>query len=162
MPNRILDGKTKMHRTDVHKPVVGVLMTMLMAFIFYQMGDSKLHDIISSAIIVFCFTLGTLVILVFTEKWTWRATGLMIAIAGAAMTYSFILASLTIHSVEISKLANKSTIRASLDVGGIMLAACIFDWAYHRWKYKHRSEAFVLLPDDETIKDESQEGQAWP
>lgn len=144
-PNHILDGDVPMHRVGLKKPFIGAIVTAVVTAIFYYLGDNEAYDIISAGIISFCFVLGSLVILIFTERWTWRAVGLMISVGGAALTYLFILAGIALESIPVNTSLNRSIIHAHLCVGGIMLALGIISWGRDRYRKKHRQGVFDFL-----------------
>lgn len=134
-PNRILDGNAPLHRSGLHKPVIAVLITTLLAIINYFLGDSETHDIISCAIIWLTFGVGAAIIAVFTEDWTWGKAGLMISLAGASLTYGLILTGL-LGLTDFSQLATRSIIRATLDNGGVLLCLGLMSWGYLRYQGK--------------------------
>lgn len=152
-PNRILDGDVPMHRVGIKKPLIGLLVTLFVTALFYRLGDNEIYDIISAGIISFCLALGAFVILIFTERWTWRAVGLMISVGGAALTHLFLLAGITLESIPVNTSLNRSIIRAHLCVGGIILALGIISWGRDRYRKKHRQDVLDFLdPRDHYVK----------
>jgi vacuolar-type H+-ATPase subunit I/STV1 len=120
-----------MHREGTRKPFIGLLVTGILAVLNFHIGDDPLHDQFSAGIIFVSFGLAALVILIFTEQWTWRAVGVMISLAGTSTVYGLILAR-TRGWVESDQLVTRSILRASLDVGGVLLFLGLTMWAYER------------------------------
>ena len=132
MPNRILDGRDKpIDRRGLHKPVVGIVVTALLALVGYHFSDHPLQDKLSTGIIAISFTVAVLVVAIFTEGWTWRAVGVLIGLSGAAATYwSLFLAFMGV--LEVNQLVTRAIIRSSLDVGGMLLFLGILGWVLER------------------------------
>ena len=120
-----------MRREDIHKPVLGLLVTGLLAMANYAIGDDPRHDQFSAGIITVSFGIAALVILIFTERWSWRAVGVMIAMAGTSTVYGLILAR-SWGLVASEPLVTRSILRASLDVGGVLLFVGLLMWAVER------------------------------
>ena len=108
-----------MHRTNVHRPVIGFSITAAMAVIYYQIGDSNMHDRFSAGLIAITFGFATLVVMHYTRDWLWRAVGVWIAIGGIALTYFLIWGKGGAY-INFSQLATRSILRASLDFGGVV------------------------------------------
>lgn len=130
-----------MHREGTHKPVVGLLVTGILAALYYWIGDDPRHDQFSAGIIAISFGLAALVILLFTERWSWRAVGVMIAMAGTAIVYSIIWGRAN-DLFNANPLLTRSILRSSLDVGGVLLFIGLMVWAIER----HRGRRISLFP----------------
>ena len=124
-----------MRRDDIHKPITGLLVTatLALALVNHQLGDDLRHDQFSAGIITVSFGIAALVILVFTERWSWRAVGVMIAMAGTSTVYGLILAR-SLGLMASDQLVTRSILRASLDVGGVLLLIGLVMWALERWR----------------------------
>lgn len=143
MPNRILDGNRKLNRTHGNKPVIGFLMTVILAVAIYLDGNRAWEDPLAAFLIAFSFTVSTLIVAIFTEMWTWRATGVLISLAGTAIIYWIILAG-ALGWVDPNPLLTRSILRASLTVGGTLLLLGIVQWAKER-RAGSRPSSFTLL-----------------
>lgn len=141
MPNRIIDGRDNpLQRTGVYKPIVSILFTAMVAFIFFRLGDRLWIDLLSTSIISFAFIQGALVVGALTEDWKWRIAGLFVAIGGTGLAYAFLFGNASGHA-DINTLAVRSTLRASLFVGSIILI--IGTWAYLWNRRKHQKDPAV-------------------
>lgn len=128
MPNRLIDGRGHpIKRNGLYRLFIGALITALVAFIFYRLGDDPWIDQISTFIILFSFIQSALVVLTFTEEWRWRTVGILIALGGTGLAYAVFFGFSVSHD-EVNALAVRSVLRASLVVGGIILA--VGTWAY--------------------------------
>jgi hypothetical protein len=146
MPNRLIDGRdNKLDRTGVYKPVVMILTTAMVAFIFYQIGENYWVNLISVAVIAFAFIQGTFVIAALTEDWKWRIASLLVAVGGTGLAYLF-LAGNAANYTEINTLAIRSTIRSSLFTGsvGLVLGTWAYLWNRRRKQHaQHEKESYL-------------------
>ena len=143
MPNRLIDGRDNpIHRTGLYKPIVGILSTIMVAFIFYQIGDRQWIDLLSTLVISFAFLQGAIVVAIFTDDWKWRIVGILIALGGTGLAYAFLAGNAAGHT-DINTLAIRSTLRSSLSTGGVILALGTWAYIYNRWRKKHAGESFL-------------------
>ena len=143
MPNRLIDGRDNpIHRTGLYKPIVGILSTIMVAFIFYQIGDRQWIDLLSTLVISFAFLQGAIVVAIFTDDWKWRIVGILIALGGTGLAYAFLAGTAAGHT-DINTLAIRSTLRSSLSTGGVILALGTWAYIYNRWRKKHAGESFL-------------------
>jgi hypothetical protein len=132
MPNRLIDGRDNpINRTGLYKPIVGVLFTAIIAFIFYQLGEKAWTNQLSTFIISFSFIQGALVVVAFTDNWKWRIVGIFVALGGGGLAYLFLFLT-SIGYLEINTLAIRSTLRSALSVGGSILALGTWAYLYNR------------------------------
>lgn len=108
-----------MHRENIHRPVIGVICTALLATFYYRLGDNNTHDQASAALIAITFGFAMLVIVRYTQDWLWRAVGVTVAVGGIALTY-FLLWGKGAEYINFNQLVTKSILRASLDFGGVL------------------------------------------
>ena len=130
-----------MHRTNTHRPVIGIIATAALAVVYYQIGDNRVHDQFSAGLIALTFGFATLVILHYTIDWLWRAVGVLIAIAGIALTY-FLIWGKGGDYINFNQLVTRSILRASLDVGGTLTFLGLLTYVVDR----HRGRPASLLP----------------
>ena len=143
MPNRLIDGRDNpIHRTGLYKPIVGILSTIMVAFIFYQIGDRQWIDLLSTLVISFAFLQGAIVVAIFTDDWKWRIVGILIALGGTGLAYAFLAGNAAGH-LEINTLAIRSTLRSSLATGGVITALGTWAFLYNRWRKMHTGESFL-------------------
>jgi hypothetical protein len=141
MPNRLIDGwDNRIERTGVYKPIVAILATAMVAFIFYQIGENYWVNLLSLLIIAFAFIQGALVIGALTEDWKWRIAGLLVAVGGTGLAYLF-LAGNAANYTNINTLAIRSTIRSSLFTGSIILI--LGTWSYLWYRRRGLREPFL-------------------
>ena len=132
MPNRLIDGRDNpIDRKGLYRPIVGALVTVLVSFIFYRLGDDPWLDQVSTFIILFSLIQSALVVLTFTEDWLWRTVGVLIALGGVGLAYT-IFFGFTVSHAELNALAVRSVLRASLDVGGVILVVSTWAYLYNR------------------------------
>jgi hypothetical protein len=135
MPNRIIDGRDHpIDRNGLYKPVIGILITIMVAFIYYHIGERSFLDQASTLIVAFSFIQATIVVVVFTEDWKWRIVGILIALGGTGLAYAFLYGNATGHT-NINTLYVRSALRSALTVGGTILA--IGTWAYLYRRHRH-------------------------
>ena len=136
-----------MHRTDTHKPVIGLTVTGVLTALYYWVGDNRTHDLFSTSIIALSFGIAALVIGYFTERWSWRAVGVMIAMAGTSIVYTILWGKAN-DLFNANPLLTRSILRASLDVGGVLLFLGLLVWAFERRNGRSLS-LFDWMDDDE-------------
>lgn len=142
MPNRLIDGRDNpIQRTGIYKPIVGITCTILIAFIFYQLGDLSWMDKLSTLIIAFSFTQGALVVVAFTEDWKWRIAGILIALWGTGLAYLFLFLNAVGHT-DVNNLAVRSILRSALVSGGVILVLGTWAYLYNRRRGRE-TEAFL-------------------
>jgi len=61
----------------------------------------------------------------------WRTVGILIALGGVGLAYTIFFGFTVSHS-EINALAVRSVLRASLDVGGVILVVSTWAYLYNR------------------------------
>ena len=134
MPNRLIDGRDNpIKRTGLYRPIVSILFTAIVAFIFYQLGDRPWIDLLSTGVISFAFIQGAIIIGSLTEDWKWRISGLLVAIGGTGLAYAFLFGNASGHA-DINTLAVQPTLRSSLFTGSIILILGTWAYLYHRWE----------------------------
>lgn len=120
-----------MQRTNKYKPAIGLTVTALLTALYYRIGENNAHDQISAGIIALSFGMAALVVLIFTEMWSWRAVGVMIAMAGTSIVYALIWGRAN-DLFNANPLLTRSILRASLDLGGLLLLMGLVIWAIER------------------------------
>lgn len=120
-----------MHRTDTHKPAIGLTATAAIAALYYWIGENNAHDQISAGVIALSFGLAAIIVLIFTERWSWRAVGVMIAMAGTSIVYTLIWGRAN-DLFAANPLLTRSILRASLDLGGLLLLFGLIVWGIER------------------------------
>lgn len=136
-----------MHRTHVHRPVIGAAATAALAAIYYQLGDSQMHDRFSAGLIAITFGFATLVVMHYTREWLWRAVGVWVAIGGIALTY-FLLWGKGGEYINFSQLATRSILRASLDFGGVVTMLGLIKYVIDR-RRGQQAQLFGWLERDD-------------
>lgn len=145
MPNRLIDGRDNpIKRTDVYKPIVGILFTIMVAFIYYQLGDPSWIDQLSTLVIAFSFIQAAIVVSIFTDDWKWRIVGILIALGGTGLAYVFLYGNAAGHT-NINTLAVRSTLRSSLSTGGVILALGTWAYLWNRWRGMHAEDPESFL-----------------
>lgn len=132
MPNRLLDGRDNpIQRKGLYMPLVGILITAMVAFIFYRIGEHDWVQQLSTLTIAIAFLTSALVIAVFTEAWKWRVVGLFVAVLGTGLSYGFLFL-VAMHNLSANTPATRASLRASLCVGGTILFVGIIGWSIER------------------------------
>jgi hypothetical protein len=135
-----------MHRIGVHKPAIGVLVTVALTALYYRMGDDPGHDRFSAGLIALSFGIAAIIILWFTEHWSWRAVGVMIAMTGTAITYALVWGGAN-DLLAANPTLTRAILRASLDVGGVLLLVGLASWLAER-RRGNRMSLFDWTDDD--------------
>lgn len=133
-----------MHRTGIHKPILGFLVVFVMAFINYQVGENETHDQITSFMIAFSFLYTALVILILTEVWYWRAVGVMVALGGTGLVYALIFGR-GAEILNVSQEVTRAILRAALDFGGPVLAICVTGYLIDRFFHDQKEDFLSWL-----------------
>lgn len=132
MPNRLIDGRDKpLRRTGLHKPVIGILSTITLASTLYLDGERSWENQLAALIIAVSFTVGAVIVGIFTEDWTWRAVGVLIALIGTAGVYWWLLSVMRGYA-DPNPMLTQAVLRSSLSVGGILLFLGILQWGRER------------------------------
>ncbi len=142
-----------MRRTNAHRPVIGVIFTVILTVIYYWIGDSSVHNQFSTGLIAVTFGFATFVIVRYTVDWLWRAVGVLIAIAGIALTY-FLLWGKGGGYINFNQLWTRSILRATLDFGGALTMLGLLKYVFERRRGKHVPLMGWLDTSDDGYTDE--------
>lgn len=109
-----------MHRQGIHKPIIGTLVTGALIYANYLVGENTTLDLVTAWIIAIPFLMVSLVILVLTDNWYWRAVAVMVAFGGTGIAFGLV-GGRTSSLIWISPLATRAILRGSLQFGGVLL-----------------------------------------
>jgi hypothetical protein len=113
-----------MHREDIHKLIIGIAATGVLAFANYRVGDNRTHDQITALIAAIGATFAALVVLGLTQRWVWRAVAVFIWVGGTGVTY-WMLSGKSFGLIRYDQAVTRAIIRAALDCGSVLLIACL-------------------------------------
>ncbi len=136
-----------MRRTNLHRPVLGLAVTAVLTLANYRIGDNQTHNQFSAGLIALTFGFATLVILAYTVDWLWRTVGVLIAIAGIALTY-FLLWGKGGEFISFNQALTRSILRASLDFGGVLTFIGLLKYVWDR-RHGKPVQLVGLLPPEE-------------